>query len=188
MPRSKSGASKSRPRWAAHALIGNVWEYTPPPPPQVDTSFCGSLSNTGFYRLRKREMQKPPSQTLSAGIFILNSNPDLNYLKMKCQIHLKIQPAQVEQTKEGESNQKLLPHHLQLKKNHQAQNEGKNEKFIIYCHSFMQWNNAKEITHSYGCIMAISQCTLYGLLQQMLLDKRSNQRDQNVSFECYSSS
>ena len=185
VPRCKSGASKSRPCWAVHARIGNVWEY--PPLPGVDTSFCESLSNRGFYRIRKREMQKPPSQTLSAGIFILNSNPDLNYLKMKCQRHLKIQPAQVEQTKEGESNQKLLPHHLQLKKNHQAQNEGKNEKFI-YCHSFMLWNNAKEITHPCGCIMAISQCTLYGLLQQMLLDKRSNQRDQNVSFECYSSS
>jgi len=24
--RSKSGASKSRPRWAAHTRIGNVWE------------------------------------------------------------------------------------------------------------------------------------------------------------------
>ena len=29
--RSKSGASKSRPRWAAHSRIGNVWEYPPPP-------------------------------------------------------------------------------------------------------------------------------------------------------------
>ena len=27
IPRSKSGASKSRPRWAAHTRIGNVWEY-----------------------------------------------------------------------------------------------------------------------------------------------------------------
>ena len=27
MPRSKAGASKSRPRWAAHSRIGNVWEY-----------------------------------------------------------------------------------------------------------------------------------------------------------------
>lgn len=78
---------------------------------------------------------------------------------MNCQIHLKIQPARVEQTKEGESNQKLLPHHLQLKKNHPAQNEGKNEQFI-YCHSFMQWNNVEEVTHSYGCITAISQCML----------------------------
>ena len=76
---------------------------------------------------------------------------------MNCQIHLKIQPARVEQTKEGESNQKLLPHHL--KKNHPAQNEGKNEQFI-YCHSFMQWNNVEEVTHSYGCITAISQCML----------------------------
>ena len=30
IPRSKSGASKSRPLWAAHTRIGNVWEYTPP--------------------------------------------------------------------------------------------------------------------------------------------------------------
>ena len=29
MPRSKSGASKSRPRWAAHTRIGNVWECPP---------------------------------------------------------------------------------------------------------------------------------------------------------------
>ena len=27
--RSKSGASKSRPLWAAHTRIGNVWEYPP---------------------------------------------------------------------------------------------------------------------------------------------------------------
>ena len=31
IPRSKSGASKSRPRWASHTRIGNVWEYPPPP-------------------------------------------------------------------------------------------------------------------------------------------------------------
>ena len=36
IPRSKPGASKSRPRWAAHTRIGNVWEYPPP-------LFCGSL-------------------------------------------------------------------------------------------------------------------------------------------------
>ena len=30
IPHSKSGASKSPPRWAAHAHIGNVWEYPPP--------------------------------------------------------------------------------------------------------------------------------------------------------------
>ena len=29
IPCSKSGASKSRPRWAAHTRIGNVWEYPP---------------------------------------------------------------------------------------------------------------------------------------------------------------
>ena len=32
IPRSKSGASESRPRWVAHTRIGNVWEYPPPPP------------------------------------------------------------------------------------------------------------------------------------------------------------
>ena len=31
IPRSKSGASKSQPRWAAHTRIGNVWEYPLPP-------------------------------------------------------------------------------------------------------------------------------------------------------------
>ena len=31
--RSKSGASKSRPRWAAYIRIGNVWEYPHHPPP-----------------------------------------------------------------------------------------------------------------------------------------------------------
>ena len=34
-PRSKSGASKSRPRWAAHTRIGNVWEYPPDPGNQM---------------------------------------------------------------------------------------------------------------------------------------------------------
>ena len=29
IPCSKSGASKSRPLWAAHTRIGNVWEYPP---------------------------------------------------------------------------------------------------------------------------------------------------------------
>ena len=38
IPRSKSGASKSRPRWAAHTRIGNVWEYPPPPPPPLRDS------------------------------------------------------------------------------------------------------------------------------------------------------
>ena len=35
MPRSKSGASKSRPLWAAHTRIGNVWEYPPPGGPPL---------------------------------------------------------------------------------------------------------------------------------------------------------
>ena len=48
IPRSKSGASKSRPRWAAITRIGNVREY--PPPPGVRLRFdmgkfdCHSLS------------------------------------------------------------------------------------------------------------------------------------------------
>ena len=33
IPRSKLGASKSRPRWVAHTRIDNVWEYPPPLPP-----------------------------------------------------------------------------------------------------------------------------------------------------------
>ena len=39
IPRSKSGASKSRPRWAAHTRIGNVWEY-PPAPPGLNIRLC----------------------------------------------------------------------------------------------------------------------------------------------------
>ena len=30
IPRSKPGASKSRPRWAAHTCISNLWEYPHP--------------------------------------------------------------------------------------------------------------------------------------------------------------
>ena len=30
IPRSKSGASKSLPHWAAHTRISYVWEYPPP--------------------------------------------------------------------------------------------------------------------------------------------------------------
>ena len=33
IPRSKSGASKSRTRWAAHTRIGNMG--VPPPPPDT---------------------------------------------------------------------------------------------------------------------------------------------------------
>ena len=40
IPRSKSGASKARPRWAAHTRIGNVWEY--PPPPVIFTRLLGN--------------------------------------------------------------------------------------------------------------------------------------------------
>ena len=29
IPCSKSGASKSQPRWVAHTCIGNVWKYPP---------------------------------------------------------------------------------------------------------------------------------------------------------------
>ena len=43
IPRSKSGASKSRPRWAAHTRIGNVWEY--PPPPGYEQSLAEARSN-----------------------------------------------------------------------------------------------------------------------------------------------
>ena len=36
IPRSKLGASKSRPLWAADTRIGNVWEYHLPPPPGAE--------------------------------------------------------------------------------------------------------------------------------------------------------
>ena len=43
IPRSKSGASKPRPLWAAHTRIGNVWEYPPPPGLGVVASACAYL-------------------------------------------------------------------------------------------------------------------------------------------------
>ena len=48
IPRSKSGASKSRPRWAAHTRIGNVWEYPPPPDPgnQIFIGGVQTFANT----------------------------------------------------------------------------------------------------------------------------------------------
>jgi len=48
IPRSKPGASKSRPRWAAHTRIGNVWEYPTPP------GFSGPKSNIQIARKRAR--------------------------------------------------------------------------------------------------------------------------------------
>ena len=54
IPRSKSGASKSRPRWAAHTRIGNVWEYPPPrgiePPPRLPSVKIGFFRRGGVGR------------------------------------------------------------------------------------------------------------------------------------------
>ena len=44
IPRSKSGASKSRLRWAAHTRIGNVWEC--PPGGKFHFLFKTSLTQT----------------------------------------------------------------------------------------------------------------------------------------------
>ena len=52
VPLSKSGASKSRPRWAAHARIGNVWEYPPPSP-------GGYYSRPNAYTKILRDLQVP---------------------------------------------------------------------------------------------------------------------------------
>ena len=49
IPHSKSGVLKSRPHWAAHTRIGNVWEY-PPPPPGVDCKTMKESRNTTSYR------------------------------------------------------------------------------------------------------------------------------------------
>ena len=46
IPRSKSGASKSRPRWAAHTRIGNVWSTPPPGPTTVKSGKM--FSSSGF--------------------------------------------------------------------------------------------------------------------------------------------
>ena len=45
IPRSKSGASKSRPLWAAHTRLGNVWEYPPPPGCRRQFQISGRISN-----------------------------------------------------------------------------------------------------------------------------------------------
>ena len=45
IPRSKSEASKSRPLWAAHTRIGNVWEY---PPRAMRQRVRFSTQNQGF--------------------------------------------------------------------------------------------------------------------------------------------
>ena len=52
--RSKSGASKSRPRWAAHTRLGNVWECPPLPPGKYHYDLFDIVSN--FSCLRAREI------------------------------------------------------------------------------------------------------------------------------------
>ena len=61
--------------------------------------------------------------------FILNSTSDTNYLLMKCQIHHKIQQAQVVKTKEDDNRQRLVLHHRQKKQRHQVPNEKRDEQF-----------------------------------------------------------
>ena len=72
--RSKSGASKSRPRWAAHIRIGNVWEY--PPPREFKTQdpknhFCLLLtlrSNKGL-GVGLPSHPRPPHRALCFAVF-----------------------------------------------------------------------------------------------------------------------
>ena len=45
--RSKSGASKSQPRWAAHTRIGNVWEC----PPRVHHATIYLSTRCGNHRI-----------------------------------------------------------------------------------------------------------------------------------------
>ena len=58
IPHSKSGASKSRPRWAAHTRIGNVWEYPPP----RGWHYGNRLTKLAFLRARAilREKERGP--------------------------------------------------------------------------------------------------------------------------------
>ena len=81
IPRSKSGASKSRPRWAAHTRIGNVWEY--PPPPRALTS-----ARRGYRGRRTSMIDKKASLTFShaRGHFRV-SRVSLNGLRKKT-IHI----------------------------------------------------------------------------------------------------
>ena len=59
IPSSKSGASTSRPRWAAHTRIGNVWDY---PPPGVGPSQKRAIVSCG--RVEKEE----PESGIGKGI------------------------------------------------------------------------------------------------------------------------
>ena len=62
IPRSKSGASKSQPRWSAHTRIGNVWEYPPP----------GSKPTASYiYKLSLRTVLNEISEFIIAGNIII---------------------------------------------------------------------------------------------------------------------
>ena len=66
IPRSKSGASKSRPLLAAHTRIGNVWEYPPPGSMSSKSSPYSILYklNNGESRYRLKLQSKSFSQEL----------------------------------------------------------------------------------------------------------------------------
>ena len=80
IPRSKSGASKSQPHWAAHTRIGNVWEYPPPPPASMGFESMASalvLQCSILYILK--------NHTLGAGQSMLSSN----HLKIRDLVHIE---------------------------------------------------------------------------------------------------
>ena len=95
--RPKSGASKSRPRWAAHTRIGSVWEY-PPQDPAIIRSIIdrhgaeeaslkdlriaaiSSLGFAGFFRFNELANIQPKHLTFCDGfgkLFVLRSKTDV---------------------------------------------------------------------------------------------------------------
>ena len=64
IPHSKSGTSKSQPRWGAHTHIGNVWHYPPPPPGAKPTA-------SYIYKLSLRTVLNEISEFIIAGNIII---------------------------------------------------------------------------------------------------------------------
>ena len=64
IPRSKSGASKSRPLWAAHTSIGNVWEYPPGAVLNLQNDKLVNGVSRNYENLNKENCHQIDKQTL----------------------------------------------------------------------------------------------------------------------------
>ena len=67
---------------------------------------------------------------------ILYSSLDINYSLKKCLIHHKIQPAQVDRTKEDDNHQRVCHrHHPQQRQRDRVPNEERDEKLVLCCNT-----------------------------------------------------